>query len=170
MTATTMPTLAPTESPASWQGSPARYSPEASSRRAPTLGNRWNSAFLFHEQYLTARSNNNSHAGERAFPQHILSHLTASDPHAGEVPLEQLSHHREGVGLHLPIDPHQSPHCVCILDDSLCEGLSIAHIMWRTEHGISASVEQLCSLGRKAPRKATPSALSLGPPLPPSVL
>merc|ERR1719220_2401383 len=54
--------------------------------------------------------------------------LTAGDPHAGVVPLEQLPHHHEGVGLHLPVDPHQSPHCVCILGDKICTAPSIGYL------------------------------------------
>ena len=48
----------------------------------------------------------------------FVEHLTASNPHAGIVPLQQGLDCRERVlRLHRSINPHQSPHCVCILEE-----------------------------------------------------
>ena len=47
-----------------------------------------------------------------------VEHLTTSDPHAGIVPLQQGFDRWERVlRLHRSIDPHQSPHCVRILEE-----------------------------------------------------
>ena len=47
-----------------------------------------------------------------------VEHLTTSDPHAGIVPLQQgLDRWERVLRLHRSIDPHQSPHCVRILEE-----------------------------------------------------
>ena len=64
-------------------------------------------------------------------PKQKLNNLTASDPHAGVVPLQRLPHHCEGLGLHLhqTVFPHQSLHGVCILDDLIYGAVHMGYLL-----------------------------------------